>query len=126
LVGSAALPLFSKKGRLKTGPQQLKVHEGADVLLGASGGGGGGSGAASSSGGGALPASEPGPAGRRGAPLLLPAALLAGKPRLGARGEVAQLSHLAALYARGDIQRCGWLDALTSQVRREAEATGFQ
>jgi hypothetical protein len=113
LVGSAALGLFSKKGRLKTGPQQLSVREGADVALGAAT-----AAAAAASmddalspttgreGGGAAPV----PAGG------LPAAALAAKSRLGARGEAGQLAHLASLYARGDVPRCGWLDALTSRV----------
>ena len=137
LVGTAALPLFSKKGRLKTGPKQLRVLEGADVALLSSGGdsgGGGGDGGGSSSGvpvttGAVAAATAAAAAASSGAlgggcrpPVLLPVTALASKPRVGARDECGQLAHLASLYARGDMPRCGWLDQLASRELARVQA----
>lgn len=126
LVGTAALALFSKKGRLKTGVQQLHVREGCDVAVGGAGASGGDGGSSGDGAGGSSSAAEcsgaaaaAGGVGHSSGDSVvrrLPPLQLAAKARVAARAEAGQLVHLAALYARGDVPRCSWLDALTSKV----------
>lgn len=129
LVGTAALALFSKKGRLKTGLQQLRVRDGCDVAVAcvpaSSGAGDGPGGSETAADGGPgdvfVDSSSAGSGARNGSTIRqLPPQQLAAKARVAARGEAGQLAHLAALYARGDVPRCGWLDALTSAVSMAA------